>query len=92
MRNNTEAARYELVLDDRVIGVADYHVRGDVVVLPHTEIVRPLQGNGLGAILVQGALDDIRASGRKVVPQCWYVAQHMREHPELADLRAPATS
>ena len=90
LTNNSDAERYELIDDGRVVGIAEYRVQGDVVVLPHTEVVAELQGNGLGAILVQGVLDDICAAGRTVVPRCWYVAQYMREHPETADLLAPA--
>lgn len=91
VRNNDEAHRYELVIDDQVVGVADYRLQGDVLVVPHTEIAGHLQGRGLGAVLVQGMLDDVRANGRKVVPRCWYVAQHMRDHPETADLLATAS-
>jgi predicted GNAT family acetyltransferase len=41
----------------------------------------------MGARLVGAALADVAASGRKVVPTCWYVAQYMREHPESVDAR-----
>jgi hypothetical protein len=88
VRNNTDASRYELLLDDRVVGIADYRVRDRAVLFPHTEIVPALQGRGLGATLVQGALDDVRSSGRTVVPQCWYVAAFIDDHPEYADLLA----
>ena len=88
VRNNTAASRYELVIDDRVVGIADYRVQGDAVLFPHTEVLPSMQGQGLGAILVQGALDDVRGGGRRVVPQCWYVAAFIDDHPEYADLLA----
>lgn len=88
MRNNAAASRYELVIDTQVVGIADYFVAGQAVVFPHTEIAPPLQGRGLGAELVRGALDDVRRSGRVIVPQCWFVAQFVDEHPEYADLLA----
>lgn len=88
VRNNAEAGRYELVVDGRLAGVADYSVRGDVVVLPHTEIDPSRRGHGLGAELVRAALDDIRASGRTIVPSCWYVAQFVDENPDYRDLLA----
>ena len=47
-----------------------------------------MQGEGLGAELVRRALDEVRASGATVVPQCWYVAQFIDENPEYADLVA----
>lgn len=86
MRNNLERCRYELAIDDEVVGIADYRVVGEVVVLPHTVIDRSRRGQGLGAQLVQYALDDVRASNRRVDPQCWYVAEFIESHPEYADL------
>ncbi len=88
MQDNRAQCRYELMLDDALVGMAEYRVVGDVVVFPHTEIERSRRGNGLGAQLVQYALDDVRASGRRVQPQCWYVAQFIEEHPEYADLES----
>ena len=80
--------RYELVEDDEVIGFADYAVRGDTVVFPHTVIDPGRRSEGLGAVLVQGALEDVRPTGRRVVPTCWYVAQFIDTHPDFADLLA----
>jgi predicted GNAT family acetyltransferase len=90
VRDNPQDGRYELVLGDQVVGIADYIVDGDRVVMPHTVIDASMRGRGLGAVLVQGALDDIRAAGRTVVPRCWYVAEFLNEHPDYADLRASA--
>jgi predicted GNAT family acetyltransferase len=56
--------------------------------VPHTEIVAHLRGQGLGAQLVRGVLDDIRSSGRSVVPHCWYVAEFVDANPDYADLVA----
>ena len=86
LRNNPEQSRYELAIDGTLVGIADYRVEGDVVVFPHTEIERSRRGNGLGAQLVQYALDDVRTTDRRVEPRCWYVAQFIDEHPEYADL------
>jgi len=79
VRNNAERSRYELAIDDELVGIADYRVVGDVVVFPHTEIERSRRGQGLGAQLVQYALDDVRATNRRVEAQCWYVAQFIAE-------------
>ena len=88
VRDNVEASRFELLVDGQVAGIADYHLRGDTLVVPHTEIDRARRGQGLGAELVRGMLDQVRAAGRSVVPHCWYVAQFMDENPEYRDLRA----
>jgi predicted GNAT family acetyltransferase len=89
VRNNHDARRYELVdAQGRVLGVADYHVDDNVVVMPHTEVVPERRNQGLGAELVQAALDDVRAGGSLVRPLCWYVAEYIGEHPEYKDLVA----
>jgi predicted GNAT family acetyltransferase len=88
VRKNAEASRYELVLDDEVVGVADYRVQGDAVVFPHTEITARLRGKGLAAELVRAALDDVRGTGSRVIPTCWYVAEFIDSNPEYQDLLA----
>lgn len=88
VRNNHERSRYELVVDGDVVGVADYSLTGNQVVIPHTEIDSARRGQGLGAVLVRGVLDDLREAGRTVVPRCWYVARFIEEHPEYRDLAA----
>jgi uncharacterized protein len=88
VRDNPEASRYELVEGDDVVGFADYVMDDNVMILPHTVIVWPRRGSGLGAELVQQVLDDARARGLEVQPTCWYVAQFIDEHPEYQDLVA----
>ena len=85
---NEDASRYELHVDGELAGIADYVERGGSVVLPHTVIDSARRGQGLGAVLVQGALDDIRPTGRTVVPSCWYVAEFIDENPSYKDLLA----
>lgn len=86
--DNAGRSRYEIAVDGRVVGVADYRSQDDKIVFPHTEIEPSMRGEGLGDKLVCGALDDVRSSGATVVPQCWYVAQFIEENPEYADLVA----
>ena len=88
VRHNPEASRYEISVDGAVVGVADYRVTGDRVVFAHTEIEPPMRGRGFAATLVQYALDDVRGTGRSVVPSCGYVARFIDEHPEYGDLLA----
>jgi len=85
---NDEDRRYELVDDGGQVGFADFRIEGDRVVMSHTVIDPARRGEGLAAHLVRGALEDIRAGGRSVVPTCWYVAEYIYRHPEYADLLA----
>lgn len=86
--DNPQLGRYEGRLDDVLVGLADYWIDGDRVVIPHTETEPAYQGRGFAGQIVQFALDDIRAQGRRVVPSCPYVAHWIAEHPEYADLVA----
>jgi uncharacterized protein len=83
-----DRSRYELRVDDELIGIADYVVRDGWGASPHTEILPTHRGRGLAALLVRYALDDVRRSGRPVVASCWYVAAFIDEHPEYRDLVA----
>jgi len=88
VRNNAERSRYELIVESEVVGVAEYRRDGDTLVFPHTQIKSSFRGQGMGARLVQAALDDVRASGSRVVPRCWYVAEFIDANPEYRDLLA----
>ena len=88
VRDNPEKSRYELLEDGTLLGVADYRPMGETLAFPHTEIVPSRRNQGLGALLVQGALDDVRRGGRSVVPVCWYVAQFIDTRSGYSDLLA----
>ena len=88
VQNNQDRSRYEIFLDGELVGIADYVVRGDSVVFPHTYTEPAHRGQGFAARLVQVALDDARRAGRTVVPQCWFVAEFIDGHPEYRDLVA----
>jgi predicted GNAT family acetyltransferase len=79
-------SRYELVLDDEVVGIADFSMAGDVMVLPHTVIDPAQRGQGLGDLLVRGVLEDARERGLRVSPTCWFVREYVERHPEAADV------
>jgi uncharacterized protein len=78
--------RYELRLDGELVGEIVYQAEPGTVVLIHTEVSPSVEGRGLGAQLVSGALDDIRARGLRAIALCPFVASYVRRHPEYADL------
>jgi uncharacterized protein len=86
VQDNPGESRYELLLDEHVVGEILYRLAPDRVVLLHTEVLPSLEKKGLGARLVAGALDDIRARGLHVVPFCPFVRSYIRRHPDYADL------
>ena len=86
VRDNPERSRYEITVDGKVAGVAEYDTAGTTLTFTHTEVDRSTRERGLGADLVRAALDDVRASGRTVIAQCPFVTSFIKEHPEYADL------
>jgi predicted GNAT family acetyltransferase len=78
------SSRFELRDGDTVLGYADYLVRGDVAVMPHTVIDPAHRGNGLGDVLVAGALRELSERGLRVDPRCWFVADYLQRHPDAA--------
>ena len=86
VRRNEEASRYELVLDGAVVGIADFVMADEVMVLPHTVIDPDRRAQGLGDLLVEGVLADARKRGNAVDPQCWFVREYLDRHPDAADV------
>ena len=81
--------RYEIEVDGEVAGFLMYRREPDLVDLVHTDVAPKWEGQGVGAALVQGALEDIRARGLKLRPTCPFVRAYLRRHPEYEDLVAP---
>lgn len=80
--DNTDQSRYELVLDDRVVGFADYRRRDDHLTVVHTEIDDGHEGEGLGSFLMRHILDTADDAGIAVHPACPFTAEYIRRHPD----------
>jgi uncharacterized protein len=85
--HNIGAARFEV---ETPLHRAEccYRRQGAELVLHHTEVPPAFRGQGVGAALVQTALDWARAEGLRVRPVCSYVAAYMERHPDTQDLLA----
>jgi predicted GNAT family acetyltransferase len=87
--DNPSELRYELRRGPDLVGQIRYAIEPGLVVLIHTEVAEAVEGQGLGSVLVRGALDDIRARGLRVAPVCPFVLSYLERHPEYADLVEP---
>lgn len=85
VHNNTDENRYELSVDGH-LAATYYRIADGVITFIHTEVPDALAGRGVGGKLVKGALDQVRAAGLKVVPQCPFVRAYIEKHPDYADL------
>lgn len=82
------AGTYTLNIGEDAKAFARFRMRGDTLVLVHTEVPVHLEGRGHGSALMRAILEDIRARGEKVVPLCSFALDYMREHPETQNLLA----
>ena len=89
VRNNSEASRFEIAVEDgRVAGFTQYKERDGVRNFFHTEIGEEYGGQGLGGKLARAALDGTRADGLKVVATCPFIKGWIEKHPDYQDLLA----
>ncbi len=84
--DHPESHRYEIHVGDELAGIMTYRAQPAGLVLQHTEVRDEFEGHGLASRLIHEALDDIRARGLQLVPQCPLVAKYIRKQPEYADL------
>jgi uncharacterized protein len=90
VRDNPEESRYEVLVDGRLAGVAQYRLNGERITIYHTEIEPEYGGRGLGDELARDALDDVRRRSLVLVPLCPFIAAYIRRHQsEYLDLVAP---
>jgi uncharacterized protein len=79
-------SRYEVTVDGELAGFTEYREVEGVRVFTHTEVFDDFEGKGVGGALARGALDDVRAGGRRLVALCPFIAAYLERHPEYADL------
>ena len=85
VHDNKAQNRFELDVDGAV-AFANYRLTPSTVVITHTETPRALRGHGVASELIRGALELVRADGRKVIAGCSFVVDYLRKHPEYADM------
>ncbi|MCA1780820.1 MAG: GNAT family N-acetyltransferase [Dermatophilaceae bacterium] len=87
--HNPDESRYEGHVDGDLAGFADYELRDDLIVFPHTEVDAAFEGQGVASAIARYALDDARATGeRRVVPECPFFKGWVEKHPDYQSLVA----
>jgi predicted GNAT family acetyltransferase len=81
-----ELNRWEVRVREQTAGFTEYFMKDDRFVFVHTEIGEEFGGRGLGSILARGALDDVRAMGRVLVPLCPFIRDWMDRHEDYLEL------
>jgi predicted GNAT family acetyltransferase len=83
--NNTRAHRFEVQLDGET-AFAEYRLKPDRIILPHTVVPPAFEGKGVASALAKAAFGYARDHGLKVVPTCPFIAAWVKKHPEQQDI------
>jgi uncharacterized protein len=81
--DNAAESRFELRRDARPAELA-YRLRGNRLMLIHTEVPAELEGHGIGGLLVAAAVDRAAREGLTLVPWCPFARDWLERHPEAA--------
>ena len=81
IRDNTALDRFELYVDGLHAGVAAYQDTASERAFVHTEIYPQFEGQGLGRLLVQSALERTAEQGFGVLPLCPMVHHFVESRP-----------
>jgi hypothetical protein len=84
IRENAEEERYDLLVDGKLAGMAEYRDREGRRIFFHTEVNEAYAGRGLGNRLARAVLDDSLARGLHVVPRCPFIRAWLERHPDYA--------
>ncbi|MBV9921374.1 MAG: N-acetyltransferase [Pseudonocardia sp.] len=82
----SERSRFEISVDGELAGFAAYRLTPGRITFVHTEVDDAYAGRGLGGKLARAALEEARARGLPVRPDCPFIKGWIAKHPEYADL------
>ena len=79
--------RYFLRSPDGAIAEMTFSKVGEtMIIIDHTEVPDAFRGQGAGLRLVTRAVEDVRTSGKKIIPLCPFANAQFRRHEEWADV------
>ncbi|PRA10327.1 GNAT family N-acetyltransferase [Arthrobacter sp. MYb211] len=88
MDHDPGRGRYSLWHGSTFIGFIGYHREEQLVTLQHTIVNEEFGRRGYARALVTMVLDELRAEGAKIVPECSYVQDYLSRYPEYHDMLA----
>jgi predicted GNAT family acetyltransferase len=86
VHDNPDKSRYEVSVDGRPAGYAEYHLYQDLMAFCHTEIAPEFGGRGLATELIRYALDDAADRNLRVEPFCRFVRDVITKNHEYREL------
>lgn len=86
--NNTAESRFEITVDGKLAGFADYQDKGNVRNFNHTEVFEEFRGQGLSKPLIKFSLDHARENDLQILPTCPVYEKFLQKNEEYQDLVA----
>lgn len=87
LRDTTFLRQFELLQDGVVVAWMRYrHAAPNHYSLLHTEVLRSGRGEGIGRILIDAVLEEIRARQATVTAVCPYVVDYLVQNHRYRDL------
>lgn len=86
--NNTAESRFEITVDGKLAGFADYQDKGNVRNFNHTEVFEEFRGQGLSKPLIKFSLDHARENDLQILPTCSAYEKFLQKNEEYQDLVA----
>ena len=86
--NNTAESRFEITVDGKLAGFADYQDKGNVRNFNHTEVFEEFRGQGLYKPLIKFSLDHARENDLQILPTCSAYEKFLQKNEEYQDLVA----
>ena len=80
LRRNDAEHRYELLVGGRLAVQSFFRDLPGHIDFTHTETGQDFEGRGLGKVLAHFALDDVVATGKRVIPHCPFISSYLRKH------------
>lgn len=80
MARNDVDHRYELRVAGKLASVVQFRDLPGHIDMVHTQTEEPYRGKGLAKVLARYALDDVVASGKRIIPHCDFVARFLKRH------------
>jgi len=81
-----EWSRFEVHVDGKLVGFANYRLEPGAIAFTHTEIDSMYEGHGFAGELIRAALDQVRRRKLAVLPECKFVRGWLARHEDYQDL------
>lgn len=83
--DNKEKNRFEFHIGEQIATVA-YFISNQEIYIPHVNVPKNLEGQGIASALVLSVLKNIEERNLKLIPICSFLIIYLKRHPEWKKL------